>query len=32
MKKLRPEEMRGLPNNHSKIRADPRVDPGCPNY
>lgn len=21
--------MKGLPNNHSKIRAGPRIDPGC---
>lgn len=29
MRKLRPLEMKGLPNIHSKIRADPRIGPGC---
>lgn len=31
MRKLRPMEMKGLPNIHSKIRADPRIGPGCLN-
>lgn len=29
MRKLRPMKMKGLPNIHSKIRADPRIGPGC---
>lgn len=31
MRKLRPVEMKGLPHIDSKVRADPRIGPGCLN-